>query len=561
MKRLLDLKQASDEVVSFVLENACIQGKANVLEFILREVKPRITIELFRLASVSSNGPKLLEMLVKHGGNPDTRHDTTDAQMMTPLHDLVGSGKVAVIRTLVNCGADVNARDGLGRTPLMILASSLEGIEISNGHAVFLQQSLASGNSRLLSGEPPRTVNCLEAVQTLLALGADATLVDNSGNDAIDHYSFEYFRCNKTPAQEILQTLREAGAKGSATTLELFVALKTKNLTALDKAIKDGADINRLTPPPVPSTPLTWAAGGRTEEDLEIVRILLKAGADPNKLDRSSTPLIRAARSGNLAIVKELVDAGADIHAVYESGDFIENAYSAADDHEEVRNYLKSLGAGNPKHAHSEPLKPGVGSWNDFGELLIKTTVEKTAEALSKIIDGKAQLNVYGQSFSPGKKAYVVVKPQGMEWCNIFQIAPPRLRFEDEKELEDFAAELAKVSGASVLSIQYSDTSDAAAILRIEPDGKKTRDQGWDHDSLKELVEAMGNEAPAWAKKQLAKTDEDEPTSTERLVMLAEHEKFVVAAFGLYCEPSKKIDVEFTGYGSETFDNTAFVSN
>src|SRR5438045_950903 len=103
-----------------------------------------------------------------------------------------------------------------------------------------------------------------------------------------------------------------------------------------------------------------------------------------------------------------------------------------------------------------------------------------------------------------------------MDWCNIFQIAPLRLRFEDEKKTEAFATELAKVAGASVLSIEYSDTSDAASILRVEPDGKKMQDQGWDHETLKEMVEAMGDEAPEWAKKQLAGSDEDEPSSTER---------------------------------------------
>ena len=114
---------------------------------------------------------------------------------------------------------------------------------------------------------------------------------------------------------------------------------------------------------------------------------------------------------------------------------------------------------------------------------------------------------------------------------------------------------------ASVLSIEYSDTSDAASILRVEPIGKKSHDQGWDRETLEEMVGAMGDEAPAWAKKQLAKTGEDEPSSTERLVILAEQEKFIVAAFGLYCESGRKFDVEFTGYGAETFDGVAFVTS
>jgi len=222
---------------------------------------------------------------------------------------------------------------------------------------------------------------------------------------------------------------------------------------------------------------------------------------------------------------------------------------------------LKSLGASKPKSTKSEPLKPGVESWNDFSELLVKATVETAAEALAKIIKGKVQLNVYGQSLLLGKQAYVVVRPKGMNWCNVFQIAPPRLRFEDEKKAEAFARELAKVSGASVQSIEYSDTSDAATVFRAEPNGKSTRDAGWDRDTLEEMVGAMGDEAPAWAKKQLKKSDEDDPTSTERLELLAVQEKFVVAAYGLDCEPGRKLDIDFTGYAADVFDGVAFVSN
>jgi hypothetical protein len=76
-----------------------------------------------------------------------------------------------------------------------------------------------------------------------------------------------------------------------------------------------------------------------------------------------------------------------------------------------------------------------------------------------------------------------------------------------------------------------------------------------------EMVGAMGDEAPAWAKRKLAKTPEDEPSSPERLVMLAEQEKFVVAGFGLDWEPGRKLEVEFPYYGPEAFDGVAYVSD
>jgi hypothetical protein len=118
---------------------------------------------------------------------------------------------------------------------------------------------------------------------------------------------------------------------------------------------------------------------------------------------------------------------------------------------------------------------------------------------------------------------------------------------------------LAKSCKAPALVIDYSDTSDAASIVRVEPSGKKTEDQGWDAESLQEMVDAMGNKAPDWAKKKLAEANEDEPTNTERLEALAKAEKFVVVAFGFYCESGKKLD-EVTGYDAEMFEGAALVS-
>ena len=59
------------------------------------------------------------------------------------------------------------------------------------------------------------------------------------------------------------------------------------------------------------------------------------------------------------------------------------------------------------------------------------------------------------------------------------------------------------------------------------------------YQTLEEFVGEMCDEAPAWAKKQLANSDEDDLTSSERLVALAEQENFVVAAFGFAHESGK----------------------
>jgi uncharacterized protein len=562
MERLLMSMQASDKAVEHVLHMAAMDGDSETLEMALKVVKPPITIGLFRLGPASKNASRILKLLIQFGGDVNGRHETDRAKQRTPLHALVGRGKPEVIRTLVEAGADVNARDSLGRTPLMILALNLEGIEVSKARAPFLQRLKATPGAVVIGSEI--IPDDIGSIQTTLELGADATLVDNEGNDAIDHCLFEYQRWdkgNKKPDAQILEVLRNAGAKGSKSTMNLFDAIRNKDLNAVHAAIAAGADVNRLTPSKCPTTPLCCAVCG-SDKPVEIVRALLNAGANPNKYSETSTPLIDAAGYGNLAIVKELVGRGANIHALTLDDDYPDNAYSAAlDEHKEVADYLRSLGATKPKPTKTEPLEPGVKSWNDFSELLIKSTVEHASGALAKMIQGTVKLNVYGQSVKPGKKAYVVVRPKGMDWCNVFQITPPRNRFEDSEKHEAFASEFAKASEASVLSIEYSDTSDAASVFRAEPDGTSSKDARWDRDYIEEFFGDMGDEAPEWAKKRLAEPeDEDEPSGTERLVMLAQQEKFVIAAFGPDYEPGDELEIEFTGYGAEVFDGVAFVT-
>ena len=530
MEKLWVLKRASPMAIEHSLGMAAIQGQEESFRFIIERIKPPITGNLFRLASKQKKS--FVELLVKNGGDINAREDIGGEKGITALHAAAYNGNPSNMRVLVQCGAAINARDPNGRTPLMMLAAQIEWHERSDSPTVAMQ-----------------------ALETILELGADASAIDNFGNDAIDYCEFAYG--NKIANPIFIERLRKAGASGSGPSGRLFAAIRNNDIPAMRQAIKEGADPNRVCPYGV--TPLFWA-----DKSEEMVELLLGSGADPNKtVKEGSTPLISAAGTGNLEVVKRLVVAGANIHACEISGEFMQNAYLAADMNykHDVADYLKSLGATKPKPTIVKPLKPGVESWNDFSELLVKSTVQRAAEALAKIISGKAHLNVYGQSFKLGKQAYVVVRPKGMNWCNVFRLMPPVLRFEDSKKNEAFARELAKVSGAPVLSIEYSDTSDAATIFRAEPDGKSTRDAGWDRDTLEEIVGTLGDKAPAWAKKQLANSDEDDPTSTERLELLAAQEKFVVAAFGLDCEPGREVEIDFTGYASGVFDGVAFVSD
>ena len=67
------------------------------------------------------------------------------------------------------------------------------------------------------------------------------------------------------------------------------------------------------------ATALHWAA---SNEDLEMVKLLLAAGANVNAATRDGgiTPLFMACTSGNAAIVEALLNAGASANSVKSNG-------------------------------------------------------------------------------------------------------------------------------------------------------------------------------------------------------------------------------------------------
>jgi len=129
LTKLWELKQVSDFSVENATEMAAFDGRETALDLILGTVKPQISIKLFNLASRPKNAPAMLKLLIKHGGDINIRSDDPAQLGVTPLHNAASGAEIPVIQTLVECGAEINGRDAIGRTPLMMLAHQLEWIE------------------------------------------------------------------------------------------------------------------------------------------------------------------------------------------------------------------------------------------------------------------------------------------------------------------------------------------------------------------------------------------------------------------------------------------------
>jgi ankyrin repeat protein len=514
---------------------------------------------------------RIFKLLLAHGTAVDVANDgekNWEQRGETALHDAAGAGYVEPIQLLLARGAAASARDGFGRTPLMHLAAAMpwldRGRRIAEERAKRvpteaqkeLRAKIASQTKRRGDRE---TADGMAAARLLLAHGADARLKDQLGNDALMVYEWERRREREECNEEFAKLLRDARAARGEATMALFDAVRADDLAAAQRAIKAGADVNHEGPPPVGFTPLV------VMQSAAMMQLLLESGADANRATARTTPLIAAARGGELEMVKILVEAGADIHAIEPrspKSEYLENAYSAAEMNgkKEVAAYLKKLGTGKPVLKEWEPLEAGVHMWENFSEIMVKEEVRAVAAAVAKVIGGRAEEGVYGREVWPGKRSYLVIRPKGMTWCNVLRLTPARRLLDD---FGPFIAEVAKAAGTAALLLDYSDTSDAGEIRRFEADGSAARDRMWERETLEEMVEAMGNDAPAEARERLKamrKSGKEMVSSTERMKSMAKAEGFAVAWGGLSAKEGEPLDVSFTGYPAEAFDGTALVT-
>jgi ankyrin repeat protein len=188
--------------------------------------------------------------------------------------------KIDVLRMLVRHGADLNARDGLGATPLLRIAGVRAGND-PDGPAI---------------------------AKALLELGADATLTDPiTGNTAYESAKSD----QRGVADAIFDVLTEVPPErvGPAHLL-CYVDLDLDTMTALFEGGMSADVCSAGVHPP-------FIAAARLETP-EIAMEMLAHGADPNTSDESygitTSVLGAAAKRGHTGLVEALLARGADVN-------------------------------------------------------------------------------------------------------------------------------------------------------------------------------------------------------------------------------------------------------
>lgn len=222
----------------------------------------------------------------------------------TLLHTAVIEEQVEVVSDLVNQGADVNAKDFNGDTPLQlaietrnlnILKLLLDAGVKNYDKSIGLRKAIRSNNENML--------------KLLINAGASVGEIDEESTGSTSlHAAAEWGNSN------ILKVLIDAGADVNATDYfkktPLSMALKSKNVNAFKLLLKAGADINAES-----SSGLTLLHTVIKSRDLDTSKMLIDAGANVNAFDcMGNSCLHMAIISGYVDIVKLLIDSGANVN-------------------------------------------------------------------------------------------------------------------------------------------------------------------------------------------------------------------------------------------------------
>lgn len=241
----------------------------------------------------------------------------------TPLHCAACCGQLPIVEQLLAAGAQIDPKDHDGDTPLHLAAGSNHSAiatlllkagankdSQNNGHMTPLVYAAFNGHHK--------TVRIL--LEAKAQIDIHASIIDTESEETVEATALHIAVCNKQAetvqalldaGSNIEERLRVIGAQGRFDMSALYLSVHKDDLEISKILLKAGANPNIQGKNQ--NSPLHEAA---KNGNIKLVKTLLAAGANPNSLNhKHKTPLHKAAKHGNLEIVRLLIIAGANPQA------------------------------------------------------------------------------------------------------------------------------------------------------------------------------------------------------------------------------------------------------
>ena len=325
---------------------AAMNGNAAMIErFLKAGADPNAPLSQFgdtALMMASRTGkPDSVKMLLSHGAQVNAKETWGDT---TALMWAVAEGYPAVVKMLIDAGANVNAASKF------VPSATGRGFEGATPRDSKPNQPEQNASGLLTPLMFAAREGDLESAKLLVAAGAE---IDVQGGDGKDALSLAIFNGGYSVASFLVDKGAKVNQYDAQRFTPLFWAVDRRNmetapnfpwvvtedpLPLIKKLLDAGADVKWIvnntprarmrdgSPRIVFATALMRAA---FSGDIELVKLLLSYGADPNIVSRDNeTTLLAAAGNGfipgyskgrspaeRLEVVKLLVDLGQDVNA------------------------------------------------------------------------------------------------------------------------------------------------------------------------------------------------------------------------------------------------------
>ena len=258
-----------------------------------------------------SNKEKVIEIWLAWGADVNAK----DGYGVTPLEDAVTFGCVDIFELLLNAGADIETRNKKGHTALLMVAKrgKEDMVKLLSEKGANLDLVDPEGSTPLMLAAK---YNSKEVVGLLLLMGVDVKAKNQYGCTALS-VAVENDNSDMGTVKLLLENGAEIQARNRYGQTVLFEANqgRNKDVDTVKLLLDNGADINARDH--LGKTALLWAFASH-RDNTAMIKLLLVNGADTNAKDKGGkTVLFEPVErfENDLAIFKLVLANGAYINA------------------------------------------------------------------------------------------------------------------------------------------------------------------------------------------------------------------------------------------------------